>query len=176
MSRASPALSPDYKLVGQALATAGPAETAFRSRWRLGTLKRINANLHGLLLEQIDLFNTALVTGSDSEVRLQTEAMVRGWRAACAALEAPLQADDAYLVGFDPNTGTRVVVAEQMASVARVQSVAGERVVLVTPDEVARMVAGMAIVAEAKRLFPDAEIMQIAPDPRLQSGFSDVPF
>ena len=48
-----------------------------------------------------------------------------------------------------------------MTSVARVQSVAGERVVLVTPDEVARMVAGMAIVAEAKRLFPDAEIMSI---------------
>jgi hypothetical protein len=151
----------DHKVVAECLSLVAPAESAFRSRWRLGTLRRIDAELHALLVEQIDLFNISLVTGSATEAREHAQAMVRGWRAACAALEAPLKPDDAYLVGFDPNTGTRVVVAEQLASVARVQSVAGERVVLVTPDEVARMVAGMAIVAEAKRFFPDAEIMSV---------------
>jgi hypothetical protein len=155
------AQSIDHKVVAECLSLVAPAESAFRSRWRLGTLRRIDAELHALLVEQIDLFNISLVTGSATEAREHAQAMVRGWRAACAALEAPLKPDDAYLVGFDPNTGTRVVVAEQLASVARVQSVAGERVVLVTPDEVARMVAGMAIVAEAKRFFPDAEIMSV---------------
>ena len=165
-----PALSADHRTVSECLSLVAPAEAAFRSRWRLATLRRLDPELHGLLVEQVDLFNMSLITGTANEAREHAQAMVRGWRAACVALEAPLQADDAYLVGFDSNTGTRVVVAEQMTSVARVQSVAGERVVLVTPDEVARMVAGMAIVAEAKRLFPDAEVMSVG------LAHDDVPF
>jgi hypothetical protein len=152
---------PKTGVVGECLALVSAAETAFRSRWRLGTLLRADAELHALLVEQIDLFNTALVTGSDSEAKEQAEAMVRGWRAAVAALEAPLVADDAYFVGVDWNTGTRVVIAEHLTAVGRVQSLKGEKVVLVTPDEVARMVAGMAIVAEAKQFFPDAEILEV---------------
>lgn len=148
-------------IVSQCLALVAPAETAYRSRWRLSTLQRVNADLHQALSEQIDLYNQALVTGSDKECRVQSEAMVRGWRAACAALESPMLPDDAYLVGMDYNTGTRVVIAEQKASVARVQVKDGERVVMVTPDEVARMVAGMGIFAEVKSLFPDAELLQI---------------
>jgi hypothetical protein len=156
---------PDTTVVANCLKLVAPAEGAFRSRWRLGTLARIDADLHQALSEQIDLFNAALVTGTDAEAREHAEAMVRGWRAACAALEAPLIPDDAYLMGFDLNTGTRVVIAEQMGSIGRVQAVAGERVVMVTPDEVARMVSGMAIIAEAKRLFPDAEVMSVEPNP-----------
>lgn len=152
---------PDNRVVSDCLAMTAPAETAFRSRWRLGTLLRIDAELHQALVEQIDLYNAALVTGTDAEAREHAAAMVRGWRAACAALEAPLQPDDAYFVGFDPNTGTRVVIAEQQTSAARVQSVAGERVVMVTPDEVARLIAGMTVIAEAKQFFPDAEIMGV---------------
>lgn len=155
--------APDVRLVADCLAAVAPAETAFRSRWRLGTLARVDGELHRLLSEQIDLYNAALVTGSDSEARTQAEAMVRGWRAAVAALESPLQPDDAYFVGFDPNTGTRVVVAEQLTAVGRIQRVEGERVVLVTPDEVARMVAGMAIVSEVKQFFPDSEILEVTP-------------
>ncbi len=146
-------------IVSIALKMVGPAETAFRSRWRMSTLKRVNADLHQMLVEQIDLYNTSMVTGSDAEVQAQSEAMVRGWRAACAALESPLLPDDAYLVGFDGNTGTRVVIANQQASLARVQSVNGERVVLITPDEVAIMMGGMSLLTEAKRFFPDAEVV-----------------
>lgn len=144
-----------------AIALVAPAEAAFRSRWRLGTLLRADPELHALLVEQIDLYNQACVTGSDAELDEQAAAMVRGWAAAVRALESPLLPDDAYQVGFDANTGTRVVIAEQSGSVGRVQRVAGERVLIVTPDEVARMVAGMTIIAEAKQFFPDAEILKV---------------
>lgn len=149
-------------ITARCMAMVRPAETAYRSRWRLSTLQRVDADLHQMLIEQIDLYNTALVTGSDKEAQTQAEAMVRGWRAACAALEGPALPDDAYQVGFDLNTGTRVVIAEQSASIARIQRVAGERVLIVTPDEVARMVAGMAVIAEAKQFFPDAEVLSVS--------------
>lgn len=170
-------MTPSTPTTSKALALTNPAETAFRSRWRLGTLLRVDPELHGLLVEQIDLYNTALITGTDRELEEQAAAMVRGWRAACGALEAPLVADDAYLVGFDPNTGTRVVVSDQIGSMARIQAVNGERVVMVTPDEVARMVAGMTIIAEAKRLFPDAEVMSVTSAGSFDAVLeSEVPF
>lgn len=153
---------PRTDVVGTCLALVQPAETAFRCRWRLSTLKRANPDLHDMLVEQIDLYDTALVTGSDAEAKLQADAMVRGWRAACAALEGPMLPDDAYQVGFDLNTGMRVVIAEQKASIGRVQVVQGDRVMIVTPDEVARMVAGFSVLSDVKALFPDAEILSIA--------------
>jgi hypothetical protein len=154
-------MTPRTDVVGECLSLVRPAESAYRSRWRLGTLLRVNPDLHQMLVEQIDLYNTALVTGSDNEARAQAGAMVRGWRAACAALESPNLPDDAYQIGFDLNTGTRVVIAEQAASKARVQARNGERVIIVTPDEVARMVAGMAVISEAKAFFPDAEVLSV---------------
>lgn len=153
----------DHRIVAECLALVQPAETAFRSRWRLSTLARVDAELHAALVEQIDLYNAALVTGSRTDAREHSEAMVRGWRAACAALESPLLPDDAYLTGFDAMTGTRVVIAEQQASIGRVQVIKGERVVVVTPDEVAKLVAGMGLVAEVKKFFPDAELVAVHP-------------
>lgn len=156
---------PDHKIVAECLALVQPAESAFRSRWRLSTLARVDAELHAALLDQIDLYNAALVTGTRADAREHSEAMVRGWRAACSALESPLLPDDAYLTGFDPSTGIRVVIAEQQASVGRVQALKGERVLIVTPDEVARLMAVSAILAETKALFPDAEIVGVHPAP-----------
>lgn len=154
---------PKPNVVAEAMALVAPAEAAFRSRWRLTTLKRIDAELHQNLVEQIDLYSASLVTGSDADTREHAAAMVRGWRAACAALETPLAPDDAYLVGVDWHTGTRVVISDSKVSVARVQSIKGERVVMVSPDEVAKMFASLTILAEAKTLFPDAEIVEILP-------------
>lgn len=152
----------DPKVVSECLALTQPAETAFRSRWRLSTLARVDAGLHEALCEQIDLYNAALVTGTRTDAREHAEAMVRGWRAACACLESPLLPDDAYQTGFDAATGTRVVIAEQQASVGRVQVIRGERVIIVTPDEVARLVAGVGLIAEVKKFFPDAEIVSLS--------------
>lgn len=138
----------------------GQAEQAFRSRWRLLTLAKLNPELHQLLVEQIGLYDRALVTGSDQDARDQAEAMVRGWRAACSALESPLQPDDAYLTGWDPNTNTIVVIAECSGSGARAQIAAGQKIICVTPDEVAKIVAGVNMIAQAKNLFPDAEVVR----------------
>lgn len=154
-------VSVDHKVVAECLALVQPAESAFRSRWQLGTLARVNPDLHQALVEQIDLYNAALVTGTRTDAREHSEAMVRGWRTACAALESPLLPDDAYQVGFDCMTGTRVVIAEQQHSIGRVQALKGERVIIVTPDEVARMVAAAGLFADVKAFFPDAELVAV---------------
>lgn len=149
--------------MSELLAQVAPAEEAFRSRWRLSTLQRIDVELHQALVEQIELYNAALVTGSDSEAREHAAAMVRGWRAACAALEAPLQDDDAYFVGIDYHTGLRVVIGEHRESVGRVQVRDDRKVIFMTPDELAIMVGGLQIIAEAKTIFPDAEVIRLYP-------------
>lgn len=154
---------PTESLVAELMAMVGQAETAFRSRWRLATLQRLDPELHQLLLEQMSLYDRALVTGTDEDAREQANAMVRGWRAAVKALESPLQTDDAYLTGWDPNTDTIVVIAECSGSGARAQVTKGRKIVVVTPDEVAKIVAGLNIVVQAKSLFPDAEVVRFAP-------------
>lgn len=152
---------PKPSVVAECLALVAPAESAFRSRWRTSTLKRLDPELYQLLAEQIDLYETSLITGSDEDTRDQAAAMVRGWRAACARMEAPLEDDDAYFTGYDESTLTKVVIGPFMASVARVQFVKGERLILVTPDEVARLVGGMGALLEVKAIFPDAEILPL---------------
>lgn len=152
--------SPAPNLVAQLLAMVAPAETAFRSRWRLQSLQRVDPELHRLLVEQLNLYDAAMVTGSDQDAREQAEAMVRGWRAACAAMESPLQADDAYLTGYDLNTDTIVVIAKVKESGPRAERVLGRKVITITPDEVAKVIAGLNIIAEAKSLFPDAEVIR----------------
>lgn len=154
--------SPKPSLVSELLATVAPAETAFRSRWRLQSLRRIDPELHRLLTEQIDLYDKALITGTDDEARDQAAAMIRGWRAACSAMESPLLPDDAYLTGWDHNTNTIVVIAQCQASGPRAERVLGQKVVTVTPDEVAKMIAGLNIIREAKSLFPDAEVISFS--------------
>lgn len=155
---------PATSLVAELMATVAKAETAFRSRWRLATLARLDPELHNLLCEQIELYDRAMVTGTDQDARDQADAMVRGWRAAVSALESPLRPDDAYLTGWDPATNLFVVIAECSGSGARAQIVSkdGERrkVIVVTPDEVAKIVAGVQLIAEAKSLFPDAEVVR----------------
>lgn len=150
---------PTESLVAELMAMVGKAETAFRSRWRLSTLARLDRDLHERLCEQIGLYDRAMVTGTDEDARDQANAMVRGWRAAAAALESPLQPDDAYLTGWDPNTNTIVVIAECSGSGARARVEQGQKIVCVTPDEVAKIVAGLNIVVQAKGLFPDAEVI-----------------
>ena len=155
---------PKPSLVGELMAQVAPAEQAFRSRWRLSTLLRVDPDLHQNLVEQISLYNAAMVTGSDDEAREHAGAMVRGWQLACAALEAPLQDDDNYLVGIDYKTGLHVVIGEQQASKGRVQIRDDRKVIFMTPDELATLVAGIQIIAEAKTVFPDAEVIQLYPE------------
>lgn len=154
------------RVASECVALTAPAEQAFTSRWRMSTLKRIEPDLYEALVDQKRLYDIALITGTDTEAREQASAMVRGWKAACARLEAPLQPDDAYFVGLDGRTGTYVVIGDHPASAARVQAhprYAGVNAVFMTPDEVAAIVAGMQTLSAVKLAFPDAEVIEMHP-------------
>lgn len=147
---------------GQIMAAA----EMFERRWSLRALQRVDPELHRLLLEQRDLTGDAMVRGELAEVDRQAAAMVRGWNAARAAMEAASAPDDAYFVGVDHKTGTRVAIGERAAA-GRVAEVHGQRCILVTPDEVATMMAGLEgfkTIAAIKNALPGAEIIDIYPD------------
>ena len=150
-------------VVASALSLVAPAQTAFTSRWRLTTLQRLDAELYARLIEQQDLYDQAMLMGSDDDVREQSQAMVRGWRAACSRMERPIQPDDAYLLGHDPNSFTRVVIGHHTQSIARTQYIEGQTTIFVTPDEVAALFASMTALRTVKALFPDSEIVEVRP-------------
>ncbi len=137
------------------------AAEAFESRWTLAALKRVDADLHRLFNEQQDLYHEAQITGSDHEVEEQTGAMCRGWAAIARAMEAAEAEDDAYLLGFHGTTGTRVAIGEQKHATARVRELHGDKVIWITPDEVAALVGGMELLKAAKGVFPDAEVINL---------------
>jgi hypothetical protein len=146
-------------IIAECLAMVAPAEAAFRSRWRMTTLERVNKDLHDLLAEQIDLYSTALIAASADELREQAGAMVRGWVAACRAMET--QPDDAYLTGLDWASRTRVVISNSKQSIDHVDAEDGVRVLAVTPDEIAKLFGRMGVVSLTKQTFPDAEIIDV---------------
>ncbi|MFC0302761.1 hypothetical protein ACFSTI_25055 [Rhizorhabdus histidinilytica] len=145
-----------------ALELVAPAEQAYHSRWRLSSLKRVDADLHEALTEQIELYHAAFTIGASDELRVQSEAMVRGWAAACKAMEAAQAPEDAYLMGMDDASGIQVVIAEHKGSRDALAARYGEPLVLLTPNEVATLLATVEIVRQAKQHFPDAELMPAA--------------
>jgi hypothetical protein len=147
--------------VAKALGMVGDAERAFTSRWNVSTLRRIDPGLHDRLQEQRDLFNQAIFNGTGPDVDEQAAATVRGWRAACQRMEQPLQPDDAYLVGHNLDTFTRVVIGHHKGSAARQQFQDGHTVIFITPDEVAAMFGAMSTLRTVKELFPDSEILNL---------------
>ena len=146
-------------VVAECLAMVARAEAAFRSRWRMSTLERIDKDLHGLLLEQIDLYSTAIIAASADELHEQSAAMVRGWAAACRCMEA--QKHDAYLVGLDWPSRTRVVISESKQSIDHVSYEEGVRVIAVSPAEVAKLFGSLGIISLTKETFPDSELVGV---------------
>jgi len=146
--------------IAETLRVVGEAEGAFRSRWRMSTLKRVDAELHQMLLEQIDLYSEDLMGGEQAPLQEQAAAMVRGWAAACRAMET--QPDDAYLVGLDWATKTQVVISDSKQSFDLVKASAHPECVLVamSPEEVARLVGGNRMARSVKQHFADAEILE----------------
>ena len=151
-------------LIPRVMGQVGGAAEAFESRWTLAALKRIDADLHRLFTEQQGLYHEALITGSDHEVEEQAAAMCRGWAAIARAMEAAAVEDDAYLLGFHGGTGTKVAIGEQKHAIARVRELHGDKVVWITPDEVAALVGGMELLKAAKGVFPDAEVIDLYPN------------
>jgi hypothetical protein len=148
---------------------AAVSETAaiYERRWTLAALKRVAPDLHVRLIEQRNLFDKALVTGTAADIDLHGAAMVRGWQKALAAVERAGEPDDAYVLGQDPRTGFRVAIGQQKRAAARVRELHGQTVVWVTPDEVAALMAGVEVfkpIAEIKKLWPGAEIVELRCD------------
>ena len=151
-------------LIPRVMGQVAEAAKAFESRWTLTALKRVEADLHRLFNEQQDLYHQALITGSDREVEEQAAAMCRGWAAIARAMETTGVEDDAYLLGFHGATGTKVAIGEQKHAIARVRELHGDKVVWITPDEVAALVGGMELLKAAKGVFPDAEVINLYPN------------
>lgn len=145
-----------------ALELVALSEEMFLSRWRLSSLQRVDPELYNLLTEQVALFDTALFGQSATETRLQAEATARGWKAAKARMEAVAAPDDAFMYGTDPKSGCVVAIGTRPPNESRLQLRDGHRVIFVTPDEVAKLVGGMEIIAEVKRAFPACDILNIS--------------
>lgn len=132
------------------------------SRWTYATLRRRDPEIARRLHDQRNLFAEACVTGRAREIVDHGEALCRGYATAVRVLEESGEQDDAYLVGVDLVTGLKVAIGAQRAALARIRQVHGEDVIWLTPDEVARIMAGIEsfkTIGAVKKMFPGAEIL-----------------
>src|SRR4051794_27328761 len=75
------------------------AEAAFTDRWLIRSLRLVNPSLCEALEEQRGFFRQAEFAGDPGEIRVQGEALIRGWQAAVAAMEKAGMPEDAYMLG-----------------------------------------------------------------------------
>jgi hypothetical protein len=153
--------SPEAYAIGRYLELVAQAALPYESRWTLRALARVDPGLHQALAEQQELYHHALVTAEPDELKLQAEAMVRGWGAAVRRMEESGQPDDAYVVGLDTNTGIRVAIAYNKVVQARFQFLHGPRAIVLTPDEVATLVAAQGMMLAVKAAFPGSELRAV---------------
>lgn len=151
--------SPGQSLVGEMIGRESAAAAAFESRWTMRALRRVDTDLCQAVEEQRALFHEALLIGENPEITEHGEAMCRGWQAAVVRMEQAGEPDDAYFLGA--SGGVTVAIGGCRASNARVRELHGDRVVWLTPDEVAAMFAGLQGVALVKALWPDSEITEV---------------
>jgi hypothetical protein len=133
------------------------AAVPFEARWTEAALRRIDPELHARFRKQREMFNAALETGTIDEVVENGAAMVRGYVAVVAAMEAAGAADDAYQIGRGPN-GLTIAIGPKPCC-ARVQELYGDTVQWFSPDEIAAIIemdARFKALAEVKRAFPGA--------------------
>lgn len=155
-------------LVGEAMRRVGEAAQSFEGRWTYAALRRVDPELANLFAEQDRDYGAALVTGSESDIEEQVGAMVRGYQAITRRMVEANAPDDAYMLG--KANGWTVAIGEQKAAIARVRDLHGEKVVWITPDEVAALVGGMQGLAQVKEVWPDAEIIQLYPGEAAKAG------
>jgi hypothetical protein len=139
------------------------AAMLFETRWTELALRRVDADLALRLHEQRNLFHAACLKGDVREVDLQGAALRRGYVAVTRRMEEAGAEDDAYQIGHDPLTGTKVAIGTQRAALDRVRKIHGQDVIWLTPDEVAVMMAGLESfkhIMAIKKKFPGAEIIR----------------
>jgi len=135
------------------------AALPFEARWTDAALRRVDPTLHARLRKQRELFNAAMENGTINEVVEHGAAMVRGYVAVVAAMEAARAPDDGYQIGRGP-TGLTIAIGPKPCC-ARVQELYGNTVQWFSPDEVATIIemdARFRALADAKRVFPGAEM------------------
>jgi hypothetical protein len=135
------------------------AAAAFECRWLMSSLARVDPELHGDLLEQRSFWAQARVAGDAQEVIEQGEAMIRGWQAAVARMLQAGAPDDAYVLG--QHGSMTVAVGAARNGHARVCELGGQRVVWLTPDEVAQLYAGLQMIGKIQELWPDAKVVRV---------------
>jgi hypothetical protein len=113
------------------------AAAAFESRWTELSLRRVDNELARRFHEQRNLFHAALLKGDKGEVERQGAAMCRGYAAVVKVMEEAGVEDDAYQLGQDPQTGTKVAIGVQKAAVERVRQLHGQDVVWIAPTAIA---------------------------------------
>lgn len=134
------------------------AADAFESRWLMCSLKRVDPGLYDAIVDQRSMFNAAVWSGKKNDIAEHGAAMCRGWAAALARMDKDNIPDDAYLLGEDIATGSKVAIGRRPSPGARVKELLDSNIVWLTPDEVAAMFAGLQGVAQVKALWPGAEI------------------
>ncbi len=140
--------------------TAGAA-LAFESRWTLLGLRRVDADLAERLHKQRNSFNHACLTGTAQDIEGEGAALCRGYALAAAKMQTANADDDAYIIGRCPTTGTTVAISRNRAAVQRVRELFGDKVIWITPDEIATLMAEASqftAVGAVKQLFPGAEL------------------
>ena len=147
-----------------ALMSSRVSESAklLETRWTYAALKRRNPDVACRLHDQRNLFVEACVTGIARQITDHGEALCRGYEVAARVLEESGEPDDAYVLGTDLVTGLKIAIGQQKAALERIRQIHGEDVVWLTPDEVARMLAGIEsfkFVGAVKKFFPGAEII-----------------
>lgn len=141
------------------LAKVSSQAALFEARWTMNTLLRESPDLHEALEDQQGMFHESLVTGDDRQIVMHGEATCRGWQAAIIAMEKSGIADDAYHVGVFGHT--TVVIGRSKTPPQHLIEQYGEDLVYLNPREVAAIWVKIEQVAEVKRLWPDAEVMDI---------------
>jgi hypothetical protein len=155
------------KLALEWRAQVSQAAQAFEARWTAASLRRLDPDLAEALHDQVNLFGEACVTGTAQEIEIHGEATVRGYGQVVEAMQNAQIEDDAYQLGIDMISGTKVAIGTQKAAAQRVRKIHGNDVIWLTPDEVARMLAGVEsfkTIGAVKKFFPGAEIIDRYPE------------
>ena len=162
-SRSGPTEALEVEPLRRWFSAVAEAALPFESRWTERALKRVDPDLYEAWSDQRSMWMQAQITGTAEDIDEHGAAMVRAWQAVARRMEASGEPDDAYMLGFDGRTGTRIAVGEQKAAVARIRELHGDRVTWITPDEIAALLAGVEAferVAAVKKLWPGAEIVE----------------
>ncbi len=141
------------------LAKQSDAAAKFEARFTMNALLREAPDLHEALEDQRGMFHESLVIGTDSEIVEHGEAMCRGWAAAVTAMEKSGITDDAIHIG--EFGGVVVAIGRQQKAPEWLREQYGANVAYLTPRECAALFFKIREVDAVKKLWPDAEIVDV---------------